>query len=80
MMPRSWVVVRQKKIAYCRSTVVMSKDSLEIENQRIVGEINQHQMMLEVKPAAEGLEAPILRPSRLIITTSDIHLNPSVLA
>jgi hypothetical protein len=42
--------------------MVMSKDSLEIENEGIVREINQHRMMLKVKPAAKGLEAPILRP------------------
>jgi hypothetical protein len=51
----------------CRSTMVMSKDSLEIENEGIVREINQHRMMLEVKPVAKGLKAPILRPSRLVI-------------
>src|ERR1017187_440565 len=45
----------------------MSKHSIEIENQGIGAEINQHRMMLKVKPAGKDLEAPILRPSRVII-------------
>jgi hypothetical protein len=45
----------------------MSKYSIELENQGIGAEINQHRIVLEVKPAEKGLRAPILRPSRIII-------------
>jgi hypothetical protein len=45
----------------------MSKYSIELDNQGIDAGINQHRMVLEVKPAGKGLKAPILRPSRIII-------------
>jgi hypothetical protein len=45
----------------------MSEYSIELENQGIGAEINQHPIVLEAKQSEKGLKDPILRSSRIII-------------
>ena len=40
--------------------------SVGLADQRFIAEINQHRMVLEVKPTAEDIETAVLRPSRRI--------------
>ena len=43
------------------------KSSVELENEGGVAEVNQHRMVLEVKPATKDLKTTVLRPSRFVV-------------
>src|ERR1022692_497975 len=43
------------------------KSSVELENEGGVAEVNQHRMVLEVKPATKDLKTTVLWPSRFVV-------------